>query len=80
MIAVIRNPAQVEKILRHIGEWREAADAVAKAVERLGDSAAVAVAARALPPPAQAELRATLAAALEQLGAVAAAAAGPAAA
>jgi len=26
MIAVIRNPAQVEKILRHIGEWREAGD------------------------------------------------------
>ncbi|MBM4345179.1 MAG: hypothetical protein FJ100_17550 [Deltaproteobacteria bacterium] len=24
LIAVIRNPAQVEKILRHIGEWREA--------------------------------------------------------
>ncbi|MBM4345963.1 MAG: hypothetical protein FJ100_21525 [Deltaproteobacteria bacterium] len=26
MIAVIRNPAQVEKILRHVGEWREAGD------------------------------------------------------
>ncbi|MBM4346123.1 MAG: hypothetical protein FJ100_22345, partial [Deltaproteobacteria bacterium] len=26
MIAVIRNPVQVEKILRHIGEWREAGD------------------------------------------------------
>ncbi len=26
MIAAIRNPAQVEKILRHVGQWREAGD------------------------------------------------------
>ncbi|MBM4345939.1 MAG: hypothetical protein FJ100_21405 [Deltaproteobacteria bacterium] len=26
LIAVIRNPAQGEKILRHVGEWREAGD------------------------------------------------------
>lgn len=26
MIAAIRSPPQVEKILRHVGEWREAGD------------------------------------------------------
>ncbi len=26
LIAVIRNPTQVEKILRHVGQWREAGD------------------------------------------------------
>ena len=26
MIAAIRSPAQVEKILRHVGQWREAGD------------------------------------------------------
>ncbi|MBM4345985.1 MAG: hypothetical protein FJ100_21640 [Deltaproteobacteria bacterium] len=26
LIAVIRTPSQVEKILRHVGEWREAGD------------------------------------------------------
>ncbi|MBM4345747.1 MAG: hypothetical protein FJ100_20425 [Deltaproteobacteria bacterium] len=61
-------------------EVLKAADGVTKAVARLGDSAAVAAAAGALPPATQAELRATLAAALERLAAAASAVAGSAAA